>query len=179
MEIRKVNIQDIEKLQEIGKLTFSETYASDNSEDNMSEYLKDRFSSKRLKSELSDKNAEFYFAELEGRAIGYLKINVGESQTETNIKNALEIERIYVLKEFHGIKVGQILYKKALALAKEKNVEHIWLGVWEQNPRAIRFYEKNGFVSFDEHIFILGNEVQTDLLMKLNISKSATDMEFG
>jgi len=169
MKIRKVSLKDFEKLREIGKLTFAETFSSDNSEENMMEYLENGFSTEKLKTELTDKNAEFYFAEFDGKVIGYLKVNVGQSQTEIKIKNALEIERIYVLKEFHGKKVGQILYEKALQLAKEKKVEYVWLGVWEQNPRAIRFYEKNGFVEFDKHIFKLGNDEQTDIMMKLKL----------
>ncbi len=169
MEIRKANIQDIEKLIEIGRLTFSETFSSENSEENMKEYLENRFSNEKLKSELTDQNSEFYIAEYDGKTIGYLKINIGQSQTEIKDKNALEIERIYVLKEFHGKKIGQILYEKAIELAKEKNVEYIWLGVWEHNSRAIRFYEKNGFIAFDKHIFKLGNDEQTDIMMKLNL----------
>lgn len=170
MEIRKVNIQDIDKLKEIGKRTFAETFSSENSEENMTGYLENRFSTEKLKIELNDENAEFYFAELNGKIIGYLKVNTGHSQTEIKDKNALEIERIYVLKEFHGKKVGQILYEKAIELAKEKNVEYVWLGVWEQNPRAIRFYEKNGFIVFDKHIFKLGNDEQTDIMMKLKLN---------
>ncbi|MBV6643700.1 MAG: GNAT family N-acetyltransferase [Cyclobacteriaceae bacterium] len=169
MNIKKVKIQDVEKLREIGKLTFAETFSSENSEADMKEYLENGFSIEKLTAELTDQNAEFYFAELDGKTIGYLKVNVGQSQTEIKDKNALEIERIYVLKEFHGKKVGQILYGKAIELAKEKNVEYVWLGVWEQNPRAIRFYEKNGFVAFDKHIFRLGNDEQTDIMMKLKI----------
>lgn len=169
MKIRKASLMDIEKLSEIGKLTFAETFSSDNSEENMSEYLENGFSTEKLKTELTDKNAEFYFVELDEKIIGYLKVNVGESQTEIKVENALEIERIYVLKEFHGKKVGQILYDKAIELAKEKNIENVWLGVWEENPRAIRFYEKNGFVAFDKHIFKLGNDEQTDIMMKLKL----------
>jgi len=169
MKIRKVNIQDVEKLTEIGKLTFAETFSSENSKEDMQKYLKEGFSTEKLKTELTGKNAEFYFAELDDRVIGYLKVNFGQSQTEIKDENALEIERIYVLKEFHGKKVGQFLYDKAIELAKKRNVEYVWLGVWEQNPRAIRFYEKNGFVAFDKHIFKLGNDEQTDIMMKLKI----------
>lgn len=174
MNIRKVNIQDIEKLKKIGKLTFAETFSSDNSEEDMQKYLEEGFSSEKLKTELTDKNAEFYFAELDDKVIGYLKANFGQSQTEMKGENALEIERIYVLKEFHGKKVGQILYNKAIELAEEKSVEYIWLGVWEYNPRAIRFYEKNGFVAFDKHIFKLGNDEQTDIMMRLKLNKKAS-----
>ena len=169
MKIRNVNIQDIEKLKGIGKRTFTETFSSDNSEENITEYLDNGFSTEQLKTELIDKNAEFYFAELKGRVIGYLKVNSGQSQTEIKDKNYLEIERIYVLKEYHGKKVGQLLYEKAIKIAKSKNAEYVWLGVWEKNPRAIKFYEKNGFVAFDKHIFKLGNDKQTDLMMKLKI----------
>ena len=169
MKIRNVNIQDIEKLKGIGKRTFTETFSSDNSEENITEYLDNGFSTEKLKTELTDKNAEFYFAELKGRVIGYLKVNSGQSQTEIKDKNYLEIERIYVLKEYHGKKVGQLLYEKAIKIAKSKNAEYVWLGVWEKNPRAIKFYEKNGFVPFDKHIFKLGNDKQTDIMMKLKI----------
>ena len=169
MKIRKVNIEDIEKLKEIGKLTFAETFSSENSEEDMREYLEDGFSTEKLNTELTNPNAEFYFAEIDGKTIGYLKVNYGESQTEIKDKNALEIERIYVLKEFHGKKVGQTLYDKAIELAKKGNMDYVWLGVWENNPRAIRFYEKNGFVAFDKHIFKLGNDEQTDIMMKLKL----------
>jgi ribosomal protein S18 acetylase RimI-like enzyme len=82
-------------------------------------------------------------------------------------EGALEIERIYVLKDFHGKSVGQVLYNKAIDIAKEKKTKYVWLGVWEENPRAISFYKKNGFVEFDKHIFILGDDEQTDIMMKL------------
>lgn len=170
MEIRKANIQDIEKLKEIGKRTFFETFSSGNTEENMKGYLENGFSSDKLKTELTDPNAEFYFCELKRKVIGYLKVNSGQSQTEIKDKNAFEIERIYVLKEFHGQKVGQLLYDKAIELAKSVKAEYIWLGVWEENPRAIRFYEKNGFAEFDKHIFKLGEDEQTDIMMKLELN---------
>ncbi|MFL1010949.1 GNAT family N-acetyltransferase [Flavisericum labens] len=173
VKIRKITVKDINELQKIGKLTFAETFASGNSEEDMQKYLEEGFSCEKLKTELTDKNAEFYFAELVDKVIGYLKVNFGQSQTEIMNENALEIERIYVLKEFHGKKVGQVLYDKAIELAEEKSVEYVWLGVWEHNPRAIRFYEKNGFVEFDKHIFKLGNDEQTDIMMKLKLNKKA------
>ena len=169
MNITKVTIHQIEELKKIGKLTFAETFSLQNTEANMKEYLSKGFSNEKLVSELTDPNAQFYFAELEGKAIGYLKVNVGQSQTEIKENNTFEIERIYVLKELRGKKVGQSLYDKALELAKERNVDYVWLGVWEHNPRAIRFYEKNGFKTFGKHIFKLGNDEQKDILMKLKL----------
>ncbi|ALM48486.1 GNAT family acetyltransferase [Flavobacterium psychrophilum] len=167
--IRKVVAQDVEKLQHIGRLTFSETFGNVNSEENMSQYLEEGFSTEKLLYELSDENSVFYFAETDGEIIGYLKLNFGASQTELKDSKALEIERIYVVKEFHGHKVGQLLYDKAIEVSKEKGIHYVWLGVWEENPRAISFYKKNGFVEFDKHIFRLGDDEQTDIMMRLKL----------
>ena len=169
-KIKKVTLNDIDQLQIIGRQTFYETFSAGNSEENMTKYLDEGFSIEKLTTELSDNNADFYFATLDNNVIGYLKLNFGQSQTELQDDKALEIERIYVLKDFHGKSVGQILYDKAIHIAKQKNADYVWLGVWEENPRAINFYKKNGFVEFDKHIFKLGNDEQTDIMMKLKLN---------
>lgn len=171
IEIKKVTIVDIEKLQNIGRQTFYETFAEANTEEDMQKYLNENFSDTRLKAELNNPDSEFYFATISKKVVGYLKINFGQAQTELKVNNALEIERIYVLKEFHGKQVGQVLYNKAIQVAKQHKVDILWLGVWEENPRAIRFYQKNGFVEFDKHIFKLGNDEQIDIMMKLELNK--------
>ncbi|OGS76344.1 MAG: GNAT family N-acetyltransferase [Flavobacteria bacterium RIFCSPLOWO2_12_FULL_31_7] len=158
---------EIEQLQKIGRQTFQETFSASNSEENMKTYLEEGFSSEKLTAELNNINSEFYFAKSNNEVIGYLKINFGASQTELKDNKALEIERIYVSKEFHGKNVGQLLYSKAIEIAKDKNFNYVWLGVWEENLRAISFYKKNGFVEFDKHIFKLGDDEQTDIMMKL------------
>lgn len=127
------------------------------------------FSIEKLTDELNNQNSEFYFAELDNKIIGYLKLNFGQSQTELKDDKALEIERIYVLREFHGKNIGQLLYEKAIQVARQANADYVWLGVWEKNPRAINFYKKNGFIEFDKHIFKLGNDEQTDVMMKLQL----------
>jgi len=170
LEIKKATLVDIEQLQKIGRNTFYETFSALNSEENMTRYLDESFSIEKLTSELNDNNTEFYLASSNNNVIGYLKLNFGQSQTEIKDDKALEIERIYVLKEFHGKSVGQLLYDKALQIAQQKETDFVWLGVWEENPRAINFYKKNGFVKFDKHIFKLGNDEQTDIMMKLKLN---------
>ena len=170
IEITKVKLADIDDLQVIGRQTFFETFADHNTADDMQKYLDNNLSIDKLKNELADKNSEFYFATLNNKVIGYLKINFGQAQTELKDKSSLEIERIYVLKDFHGKKVGQVLYDKAIDVAKQTKANYVWLGVWEKNPRAINFYKKNGFVEFDKHIFKLGDDEQTDIMMRLKIS---------
>jgi ribosomal protein S18 acetylase RimI-like enzyme len=164
--LRHAGLADLSLLQEIGRQTFLETFAASNSEENMQTYLAEGFSDEKLTAEVQNPDSTFYLAEQAGRVVGYLKVNTGPAQTEQHLANALEIERIYVLQEFHGQRVGQVLYEQALLLARHAWVDTLWLGVWEENPRAIRFYEKNGFVAFDKHVFQLGDDAQTDIMMK-------------
>ena len=166
IEIRRLTGEDAGRLQQIGRKTFEETFSSSNSKENMEKYLEEGFSLSKLQGEIDDPNAEFYFAMKNNNIIGYLKLNIGQSQTEIKNENALEIERIYVLREYHGQNIGQQLFEKGLERADAQKVEFIWLGVWEENKRAIQFYVKNGFVAFDKHIFRLGDEEQTDIMMK-------------
>jgi diamine N-acetyltransferase len=170
LEIKKVSHEDLVMFQEIGRSTFYETFADSNSEENMTKYLAEGFSLEKLRSELNDENTEFYFGILDQKIVAYLKLNFGLAQTELKANNALEIERIYVLNAFQGKKIGQMLYEKAMQIAKKANAEYIWLGVWEENPKAIQFYKKNGFIEFDKHIFKLGDDIQTDIMMKLKLN---------
>ena len=169
IKIFRAGLENITDLQKIGRKTFAETFSESNSATNMRTYLDEGFSLEKLTTELNNPNSECYFATLNNTIIGYLKVNFGDSQTELKESKALEIERIYVLAQFHGKAVGQMLYDKAIAIAKSQNSEYVWLGVWEENQRAIRFYEKNGFVAFDKHIFRLGDDEQTDIMMKLTL----------
>lgn len=167
--IQEVTINEILPLQEIGIQTFSETFAASNTDENLSNYLKDGFSIEKLTEEINNKHSKFFFALDNERVIGYLKLNFGESQTELKDSKALEIERIYVMNEYHGKKVGQLLYDKAIEVAAQMQMNYVWLGVWEENQRAFNFYKKNGFVEFDKHIFKLGDDEQTDIMMKLQL----------
>jgi ribosomal protein S18 acetylase RimI-like enzyme len=164
--INKASLEDLETLQSLGKQTFYETFAKDNSKEAMQKYLEESFSTEKIKSELNNPDSQFFIAWEEDNPIGYLKVNSGKAQTELQDETSLEIERIYVKSSHHGKKVGQLLYDKALETAKQFNKSYVWLGVWEENERALNFYKKNGFVEFDKHIFILGEDKQTDLMMK-------------
>ena len=169
MKIRKINIDDLETLRNLSIQTFKETFEEVNTEEDMQKYLDENLSIEKLKTELENVNSEFYFAENNGEILGYLKLNFKDAQTEKLEENHFEIERIYVLKAFLGQKIGQILFNKAIEIGREKNLEYVWLGVWKENHRAIRFYEKNDFEIFGKHDFVLGEDVQTDLLMKMKI----------
>lgn len=169
MTIQKISISHLDQLQKVGRQTFYETFSKSNTEENMRKYLEEGFSKEKLESEINNPGSAFYFAQENDEVLGYLKLNTGKSQTEIKDEKALEIERIYVLKAFQGKHIGQLLYEKAIEVAKEINADYVWLGVWEENSKAIGFYNRNGFVEFDKHIFKLGDEEQTDIMMKLKL----------
>lgn len=171
IEIRKATIADLETIQSISQKTFIETFAAVNTPENIDNYNQQSFNLEQLTSEINNPDSQYYLAFSESEAVGYLKINFGKAQTEEDKENSLEIQRIYVLQAFHGKKLGQLLVDKAIAVAQQTAVDYIWLGVWEENHRALQFYNKNGFVVFDKHIFTMGNDQQTDLLMQLKMTK--------
>jgi diamine N-acetyltransferase len=170
IRLSKVTINDLETLQNIAQSTFFETFSAVNTAENMQHYLNTELSAEKLAASISDQSVLFYLAQDENKTIGYLKLNTGQSQNELKDKNSVEIERIYVAKAYHGHQVGHILLEKAIEIATQREADFVWLGVWEENPRAIAFYKKNGFIEFDQHKFILGDDVQTDIMMKRTLN---------
>lgn len=166
MKLSEAKTDDLKAVQRIARETFYETFAEANTEADMKKYLEENFSDEKVMAELRNPDSVFCIAWEAETPVGYLKVNAGPAQTEMQDESGLEIERIYVKSAYHGKKVGQLLYEKALEIALFQGKKYLWLGVWEENPKAIRFYEKNGFVAFDKHIFRFGEDEQTDIMMK-------------
>lgn len=166
ISVRTCNEKDIDVLVSLGIKTFRDTFDEFNSPENMMLYINKSFNRKTIEQDL--KNPEIvYFLALDGRTpVGYAKIKISPLPEGPAESPALEIERLYARKDYHGKKVGYMLMKTCLAFAKKKGVSVVWLGVWENNARAISFYEKNGFARFGQQTFMLGNDAQTDWLMK-------------
>lgn len=157
----------LQELVNVSRQSFSETFAPDNTEENLQTYLRNNLTKETLAVEVLNPDSEFYLSVISDKVGGYLKINVNSAQTELQEIEGLEIERIYVLKEYLGAGIGKSLFEKALERAKKLGKKYVWLGVWEHNERAVAFYKKNGFLIFGDHDFLFGNEKQKDLLMKL------------
>lgn len=166
IRIEKAAVSDLKTLQEIGRNTFFQTFAASNTKADMKQYLSVNFSLDKLTAELHHPDAHFFIVWDGASAIGYLKLNAGPAQTELHEDDSLEIERIYVLQAYQGRKIGQLLYEQAITIASQMEKSSVWLGVWENNSNAIRFYEKNGFVAFETHIFKMGSDEQTDIMMR-------------
>ncbi|WDZ98673.1 GNAT family N-acetyltransferase [Mucilaginibacter sp. SJ] len=170
IKIVGVTPNDVARLQDISIQTFSETFSAVNSPEDMAQYLNESLSLSKLSDELNNKSSQFYFAVQGEQVIGYLKLNTGQAQTDVKANDALEIERIYVSQAFLGKNIGKLLYEKAVQIAQQAGARYIWLGVWEKNFRAISFYKKNGFVEFDQHVFMLGTDRQIDIMMKKDLT---------
>lgn len=167
LQIKKCGLADIEQIKNISEKTFIETFAEENTEEDMKNYLEENLSYEKLESEISNSGSQFYIVEDGKEAAGYMKVNFDIAQTESGHNNSLEVQRIYILQEYKGRKIGTKLIEKAMEIGKANNLDYIWLGVWEHNTNAIRFYEKQGFEKFDTHIFRLGDDEQTDNLMRI------------
>jgi ribosomal protein S18 acetylase RimI-like enzyme len=171
VEIKSVSVSDAATLLQLSRKTFFDAFHHQNDAADMEAYASTAFTFNKIKSELSNPDSEFYFASVHGRTAGYIKFNYNAAQTDLQDSKSIEIERIYVLADYQGKQIGKQLINFAIEKAVDKKMDFIWLGVWEQNTNAIRFYEGNGFKRFSSHRFMLGNDEQTDILMSLTLSE--------
>lgn len=169
VEIRNIEINDLKSLQKISIDTFMDTFASYNDPQNLNDYLKETYGQNTLRKQLMDSNSHFYFIYFNKKRAGYIKLNEYHSQTEAHNINDLEIERIYIKKEFKRMGLGRKLIDFSLKKAKEKGKENVWLGVWEKNQAAINFYTTLGFKIISQHDFFLGADKQTDYIMQKKV----------
>ncbi|MBK9013843.1 MAG: GNAT family N-acetyltransferase [Saprospiraceae bacterium] len=158
---------DCSLLRKIGLRAFTEAFAAQNNKADFDSYVAKAFDPALLALELETQASEFYFAKIGGQVAGYLKLNHPPVQEEDFGNNCLEIQRIYSLAAYYGCGVGVALLKKAFGISREHGYDFVWLGVWEENHRAIRFYHKHGFEVFGSHPFLFGTDLQTDLLMRV------------
>ncbi|MCB0686106.1 MAG: GNAT family N-acetyltransferase [Saprospiraceae bacterium] len=166
MHIIEVDFLDLDSLRNISIDTFMIAFGAVNEKENMDAYISQAFSASQLAKEIREPETTFYFAMEKETVVGYLKLNTGQAQTDLQEANSLEIERIYVLPDVQGRGIGGQMLDFAIEKALIMEKEFIWLGVWEHNHGAIRFYSSYGFSQFDQHPFMLGKDRQIDLLFR-------------
>jgi diamine N-acetyltransferase len=159
---------DAEPLTHLSYKTFWDAFADHpkNAPDDLAQYMNEAFSVEQITRELEDPDAIFLLAEIAGEMGGYAKLIVNSIEPGITAERPIELSRLYAAHEHIGKGVGQALMDECLRLAREHDRDVMWLGVWEYNPRAQRFYEKNGFTYVGQHTFQLGSDPQTDLLMQ-------------
>ncbi len=170
IHISPVQADEINVLSALSYRTFHEAFADQNNPEDFKAFISKAFTVEKLTREYEDPETEFYFTHVDDQLAGYLKLNFGDAQTEHELDNALEIERIYIDAPFQGKRIGEFMLNFSVEKARQKELDWIWLGVWEKNIRAFRFYEKHGFIKFGSHTFMVGNDPQTDLLMRRSLN---------
>lgn len=171
MNIRYGTIEDAKRLAEFGAKAFYDSFANDNTEENIRLYLKRTYSPELQLSELINPDVVFLIAELEDETVGYVKINLKNRDDSVRGIRIIEIERIYAAKEHIGRGVGKLLMQASIQEARQRDYDSLWLGVWEKNPRAIEFYKKWGFKEVGTHVFMLGDDTQRDFIMELKLDQ--------
>lgn len=170
VSIRRGNARDAALLADLGARTFAETFAPDNSPEDMTAYLKTAFSPAQQRTELADRETSFLIAESNGVAVGYAMLRSGNVLENVTGENPIELVRLYVSQDRLGSGVGAALMQACIREASERGHRTLWLGVWERNARAQAFYRSWNFTEIGTHVFQLGNDPQTDLLMQRTIS---------
>ncbi len=150
----------------MGAKTYADTFAKDNTPENMAAYLAQAFSPEIQARELADPGTLFLIAELAGEPVGYARLKQGPAPDCISGNNPIEIVRFYSLQSMIGKGVGARLMQACLEQARQKGCDVVWLDVWEQNPRAIAFYNKWGFVTVGKQTYQLGDDLQQDLLLQ-------------
>ena len=164
--IRRGTLDDAALLSELGARTFSDTFAVDNTPEDLAAYLAANFNVAQQTAELEDPGSTFLIAEVDGRAAGYAKLHDGEADQSVAGANPVELVRLYVSREWLGRGIGEQLMRACIDAAQQAGHETLWLGVWERNARAQAFYRKWNFRTVGEHMFQLGSDVQRDLVME-------------
>lgn len=169
MEIVQIDLSQLPILRALAMRTYSAAFASKNAPGVLERYYETAFTTAELKRQLANPDSHWYFGRKYNHIIGYLKLNTGKAQTEYQEPSGLEIERIYIDNPFLNKGYGSNFIKFAVAAAREREKNYIWLGVWKKNPKAIRFYKKHQFVIVGTHDYNMIAEVQTDYIMRRDL----------
>ncbi|MGB7622860.1 MAG: GNAT family N-acetyltransferase [Terriglobia bacterium] len=169
-EIRRGTVDDAPLLAEFGAHTFCDTFAADNTPEDMAAYLASSFSPEKQAAELAEPQVTFFIAEFNGAAAGYAQLRASQAPACLTDPRAIELVRMYVLRDWFGRGVGEALMGACIDAARQAGYHSMWLGVWERNGRAQAFYCKWGFRVVGRHVFQLGSDPQTDFLMERALS---------
>ena len=169
--IRRATPNDAARLSEFAERTFRETFAADNKPADMDVYCLQAFSLATQSAEIADPSIDTILLEdRSGTLVAYAQLRIGPTPTDVKGPGPIELVRFYVDRSHHGSGLAQLLMEEAIATASGRGARTIWLGVWERNFRARAFYRKFGFADVGDHEFHLGQDIQTDLVMALEIT---------
>ncbi len=168
-ELRKATLSDLPELLALARTSFLQAFTAGNKPENVQAYLAEAFTEDKLTKEMQEPASTFILANLGGKLVGYTKLNLAAAQADVQDPRSVEVARLYTLEEVWGKGMGQLLLDAGINFARQEGKTWLWLGVWEHNARAIRFYEKNGLRIFGSHPFPFGDEIQNDWLMRVEL----------
>lgn len=163
--IRKAHPRDAKKLSEIAEATFSATFGAMNSAEHMEGHCRGSYGEDIQAAEIANPELITLLSEHDERLVGFAQLRWDRAPACIAAKRPGEIQRLYVVAEWHGKGIAQELMNVCIEALRQRGSDAVWLGVWERNPRAISFYEKFGFVAVGEHTFPLGGDPQRDIIM--------------
>lgn len=170
--IRPAKLSDAASLAAIAERTFRETFAADNSEENINLHCAGKFSAAIQGKEISDPQLTTLLAETAGELAGFAQLRLSHAAACIKGDRPAELHRIYVSSAWHGRGVASELMRAVYAAAARAGSDCIWLGVWERNPRAIAFYRKCGFSVVGDQVFVLGRDRQRDLVLAMQLDRA-------
>ncbi|MFT6877139.1 MAG: ribosomal protein S18 acetylase RimI-like enzyme [Granulosicoccus sp.] len=167
--LRLATIDDAESLAGLAERTFRETFAAENSQTNMNLHCATYYSAEIQRQEILDPNLVTILADEAGDLVAFAQIRLLSLKACVSAERPSELNRLYVSSEWHGRGLAQTVMAEVLAIVKQGGADCIWLGVWEQNPKAIAFYYKYGFKVVGDHVFPVGTDPQRDLVLAVEI----------
>lgn len=168
ISIIPASLNDAALIAQISRETFYDTYAADNTKEDMDLYLSTKFADEQIVAEIEDPLNVFLLAYVGDTLAGYIKLK-DSTHASLGTDPALEVARFYAHKNFHGKGVGKAMMQACVTHAQSLERQWLWLVVWKQNPRGIQFYQSAGFSICAEAIFVLGEDVQHDWVMKKSL----------
>ncbi len=171
MRIRRADAADAAALAALAERTFRDTFAEVNTPENMAAHAAASYGTDKQRAEIESDEIRTLLLELDGAVTGYAQLRNGHAPDCVNADHAVELWRFYIDRSGIGRGLAQHLMDAVVAAAAEWNGRALWLGVWERNPRAIAFYRKCGFVEVGAHVFRLGDDAQTDLIMQRGLAR--------
>lgn len=171
LNIRWATAEDAGFIADIGARTFEASFGADNRPEDMQQYLSMNFSIDNVKAKLSDPASIFLLAYEDARAVGYAMLRVSKKPVSVLGPEPIELVRFYIEAEIIGKGYGSALMHACLEESQKNGYRTIWLGVWEKNQRAIRFYRKWGFTKVGTQEFVLGSDLQNDHILARPVDK--------
>lgn len=165
IEISRGKIEDAAALATFAAHTFEATYAAHNKPEDMQDHLSSNFGVEQQTAELVDPNTATILVRSGGALVAYAQVRKHPPPDCVPDSTAIELHRFYLDRKAHGTGLALALMQEVREAARDLGGRHVWLGVWEQNPRAIAFYKKAKFIDVGGQIFMVGPDEQQDRVL--------------